>query len=485
MKLTELTISQAHQSLREKRFSVSELTQAALTRAQETEDRIKSYVTLTPDQAKKDTEVATKLLTTPEASPLTGIPFSVKECFCTKGIKSTNSSKILANFTPPYSAPSYQRILNAGAVTIGKTNTDEFTMGGSTETSAFGPTHNPWNLDRVPGGSSGGAAASIVTGTALGALGTDTGGSIRQPASFCGCTGLKVTYGRVPRTGVMSMASSLDSIGCFGKTCEDVAHILRYIAGPDGKDMTAPHQEIPDYPTLLTGSVQGMKIGIPKEFFVEGLDPEVEKITQQAIDQFKKLGAEIIEVSLPHTKYAIATYYIIAPAEISANMSRYDGIRYGHRTEADAQDLTEFYEKTRAEGFGDEVKRRIMIGTYVLSAGYYDAYYKKAQRVRTLIRQDYTEAFQKVDILLTPTVPTPTFRLGENTTDPLQMYLTDILTVSANLAGICGVSIPAGFTGGLPVGVQLLGPQFGETQILQAGDAFQRTTDHHTKFPEL
>ncbi len=485
MKLTEITISEAQKALREKKISAVELTEEALSQAEKTESKINSFVTLTPEVAREQAKAADARLAKGEQAPLLGIPLAVKDCFCTKGTRSTNSSHMLENFIPPYDATSYARVKAQGSVMIGKTNTDEFTMGSSTETSYFGTTANPWDTERVAGGSSGGSAASISTGTSLGALGTDTGGSIRQPAAFCGCSGIKPTYGLIPRTGVMSMASSLDTIGCFAKTCEDLAIILKEMAGPDKKDVTASSQEIPDYLAHLDGNIAGMRIGIPKEFFVEGLDSEVEKRTQEAIDQFKKMGAEVVEVSLPHTKYAIATYYIIAPAEISSNMARYDGIRYGHRTENNPENLIDFYEKTRSEGFGAEVKRRIMIGTYVLSAGYYDAYYKKAQKVRTLIRKDYDEAFQKVDALVTPTTPTPSFKIGENVSNPLKMYLNDILTVSANMAGVVGMSIPCGFAEGLPVGLQILTPQFAETTALKIGDAYQKVTDFHKKYPQL
>lgn len=485
MKLTEITIAEAQKALHEKKISALELAEEAIKQAEKTEPQINAFVTLTPEIAREQAKEADARLAKGEDTPLLGIPLAVKDCFCTKGTRSTNSSHILEKFVPPYDATSYARVKKSGSVMIGKTNTDEFTMGGSTETSYFGVTHNPWDLERVAGGSSGGSAASIVAGTSLGALGTDTGGSIRQPASFCGCSGIKPTYGLIPRTGVMSMASSLDTIGCFGKTCEDLAIMLKEMSGPDNKDMTVTPTEIPNYLAHLDGNIAGMRIGIPKEFFVEGLDSEVEKRVEEAIDQMKKLGAEIVEVSLPHTKYAIATYYIIAPAEISSNMARYDGIRYGHKTEDNPESLIDFYEKTRSEGFGAEVKRRIMIGTYVLSAGYYDAYYKKAQKVRTLIRKDYEEAFKQVDALVTPTSPTPSFKVGENISDPLKMYLGDILTVSANMAGVVGLVVPCGFAHNLPVGLQILAPQFAETTALKIGDAYQKVTDFHKQFPKI
>jgi len=485
MKLTEITIAEAQKALREKKISAVELAEEAICQAEKTEPKINAFVTLTPEVALMQAREADARLKKGEDAPLLGIPLAVKDCFCTKGVRSTNSSHILEKFVPPYDATSYARVKSEGSVMIGKTNTDEFTMGSSTETSYFGPTHNPWDIERVAGGSSGGSAASVVAGTSLGALGTDTGGSIRQPAAFCGCSGIKPTYGLIPRTGVMSMASSLDTIGCFGKTCEDLAIILKEMIGPDNKDMTVTSTKIPNYLAHLDGNVAGMKIGIPKEFFAEGLDAEVEKRIREAIKEFEKMGAEIVEVSLPHTKYAIATYYIIAPAEISSNMARYDGIRYGHKTDDNPENLLDFYEKSRSEGFGAEVKRRIMIGTYVLSAGYYDAYYKKAQKVRTLIRNDYDQVFKKVDVLLTPTTPTPSFKIGENISDPLKMYLNDILTVSANMAGVVGASIPCGFANNLPVGLQIIGPQFAETTVLKVGDAYQKVTDFHKQFPKL
>lgn len=485
MKLTELTLTEAAKGLKEKKFSAVDLTEAALGQIEAVEPKISAFVTVTAEESHQAAEEADKKIARGENTPLTGLPIAVKDCFCTAGVKTTNSSNILKNFVPPYDATSWKRLKEEGMVMVGKTNTDEFTMGSSTETSAFGPTKNPWDTERVPGGSSGGSAASVVAGEALVALGTDTGGSIRQPASLCGCTGLKPTYGRIPRTGVLSMASSLDTVSFNTKNCEDAALLLQYMSGPDGLDATCPKKDVPNYLDYLDGNVKGLRLGVPKEYFIEGMDPEVEKTVREAIDIYKKMGAEIVDVSLPHTKYAAAVYYIIAPAEISANLARYDGVRFGHKTEEDVKDMQEFYSKTRAEGFGDEVKRRIMIGTYVLSAGYYDAYYKKAQKVRTLIKKDFDDALNEVDALLTPVSPTTAFKIGEKTDDPLQMYLADVFTLAVNMAGVCGMSIPAGFSNNLPVGMQIIGPQFQEEKILKIGDAFQRETDFHKKFPEL
>lgn len=485
MKLTELSIKQALAGLKSGEFTASDLTESAISQIEKVDGELNAFTTKTIESARAEAKAADEKIKNGEMSPLLGIPTAVKDCFCTKDVESQNGSHILEGFKPPYDAESWKRLKAAGSIMVGKANTDEFTMGSSTETSYYGVSKNPWDMTRVSGGSSGGSAAAVAAGECLYATATDTGGSIREPASFCGISGIKVTYGRVPRTGVMSMASSLDSIGALAKSCEDLAIVLENMAGPDGQDMTCPNKEVPKYSEKLTGDIKGMKLGVPKEFFGEGIDPEVEARVREAIAKLEEMGAEIKEVSLPYTKYAIATYYIIAPAEISANMSRYDGIRYGHATKEDAENLVDFYQRSRAEGFGDEVKRRIMVGAYVLSAGYYDDYYKKAQRVRTLIKKDYDDAFAQVDALVCPAVPSVAFKIGENADDPLKMYMADALTVSANIAGICGLSIPCGMAEGMPVGLQILGNQFEESKILNIGDAYQRVTDFHKKYPEL
>jgi aspartyl-tRNA(Asn)/glutamyl-tRNA(Gln) amidotransferase subunit A len=486
MSLNSLTIKQAHDKLSNKKISATELTRACLNRIEKIDDKINAFITVTEkealDQAKK---IDDRIKDGRELKPLEGIPCSLKDVFCTKGIKSTAASKILGNYIPPFDATATKKLKEQEIVLVGKTNTDEFTQGASTETSYFGVTKNPWNLEKVAGGSSGGSAAAVATGGCIYSLGTDTGGSIRQPASFCGVVGLKPTYGRVSRYGVMSMASSLDTIGPIAKTVEDAAIVLKHIAGKDKNDATTPEVKVDNYPELIKQDIKGLKIGIPKEYFIDGMDDEVKKITEDSIKILEKLGAKITEINLPHTKYAVAVYYIITPSEVSSNMARYDGVRYGHRNE-DNKDLIEQYFKTRAEGFGEEVKRRIMIGTYTLSAGYYDAYYNQAQKVRTLIKRDFEQAFAKVDTILTPTSPTPAFGIGENTQDPLKMYLADIFTVSANLSGVPALSVPAGFTkDNLPVGVQFLGKHFDEKTILRVGHNFEQATDLTSKKPLL
>jgi aspartyl-tRNA(Asn)/glutamyl-tRNA(Gln) amidotransferase subunit A len=417
-------------------------------------------------------------------SPLAGIPVAIKDIFCTKGLKSTGGSKILENYVPPFDATAVKKMREAGAVFLGKTNLDEFAMGGSTENSGFFPTHNPWDLTRVPGGSSGGSAAATSADMCLFSLGTDTGGSIREPASFCGTSGLKVSYGRVSRYGVMAMTSSLDTIGPFGKTVEDIALIMEYLAGRDGKDSTTPDIKVDDYSREITKSIKGLKIGLPKEYFVEGLDDGVRDRVLEAAKKFEDLGAEVVDISLPHTDLAVAAYYIICPSEVSSNMARYDGIRYGLSKRSD-KDLLDIYLDSRASGFGSEVKRRIMIGTYALSAGYYDAYYKKAMQVRTLVRGDFDAAFKQIDVILTPVAPAPAYKLGEKIGDPLKMYLEDAFTIPASLAGLCGLSIPAGLSTDLPVGIQLLGKRFDEKTILTAGHQYQLATDFHRLRPIL
>src|SRR5262249_15955565 len=418
-------------------------------------------------------------------SPLQGIPLAIKDNICTQGIRTTCASRILANFVPPYDATVIQRLRAAGAVCIGKANMDEFGMGSSTETSYIGPTHNPWNLGYIPGGTSGGPAAAVAADTCIAALGSDTGGSVRQPAAMGGVVGLKPTYGRVSRFGLVAFASSLEQIGPLTKDVQDAALLLQAIAGHDVRDSTSGDVTVPDYTQTLERGVQGLKLGVPREYFVAGMDEEVEQAVRAGIETLRELGAELVQVSLPHTRYAVATYYILANAEASSNLARYDGVRYGVRT-SQAAPLLDMYRRTRAEGFGAEVKRRIMLGTYALSAGYYDAYYKKAQQLRTLFRQDFHQAFAQCDALLAPVSPTAAFRLGERLDDPLQMYLADVFTIPVNLAGLPAMSIPCGFTRQqLPIGLQMIAPPFRETTLLQVAAAFEAATDFHTHKPPL
>ncbi|MBT4277639.1 Asp-tRNA(Asn)/Glu-tRNA(Gln) amidotransferase subunit GatA [Candidatus Falkowbacteria bacterium] len=473
--LTNLTIKQAHKGLKNKEFSAEELVNSHIKVIQEKDKDINAFVLTTFDLAREQAKkVDSKIKKGEKINLLEGIPVSIKDCFCTKGIESTASSNILKGYVPPFDATSVRKIKEQGAIILGKVNTDEFTMGASTETSAFGVTKNSHDLKRVSGGSSGGSAASVASQMAMYSLATDTGGSIRQPAAFCGVTGLKVTYGRVSRYGVMSMASSLDTIGPIGKSVEDVAIILEAIAGHDKNDSTTPKIKVDNYLKNLKEDIKGLKIGVPKEYFDSDLSPEIRKITEKAIQKLKDLGCKIKEVSLPHTKYAIAVYYIIVPSEISSNMARYDGIKYGYSEREEAKDLMEIYTKSRAKGFGDEVKRRIMLGTYALSAGYYDAYYKKAMQVRTLIKQDFDKVFESVDALIAPVTPGPAFKIGENINDPLQMYLEDIFTAPVNLAGVPALSVPYGKIDNLPVGVQIIGKHFDEKTILKIGSNLEK-----------
>lgn len=461
MKLHQLTITQAQEGLRKKEFSVTELVKSCLERIKKLNSKINAFITISEEEALKEARnLETKKFRNLEKYPLFGIPLGVKDLFCTKGIKTTAGSKVLENYIPVYDATVVKRLKEAGAIIIGKTNLDAWAHGSSGENSDFGPTKNPWNLAYTPGGSSSGSAAAVAAGFALGATGTDTGGSIRLPASFCNLVGLKPTYGRVSRFGVIAMASSLDSIGHFAKTVEDAALILKITAGKDEFDATTANLPVPDYLKKIKEKIKNLKLGIPKEYFAKGLDKKVGKKVEEAIRIFKKLGFKVVEVSLPHTKYALATYYIIQPAEVSSNLARYDGIRYG-------------FDRGK---FADEAKRRIMLGTYTLSAGYYEAYYLKAMKVRTLIKRDFENAFEKVDVLLTPVSPTLPFRLGERTTNPLAMYLSDVLTVTANLAGVPGLTLPAGFVNGLPVGIQLLGPQFSEDLLFRIGYPYEQET---------
>jgi aspartyl-tRNA(Asn)/glutamyl-tRNA(Gln) amidotransferase subunit A len=481
-----LTIHEAAELLRQHQLSAQELTRSVLARIRATDDRIHSYLTLNEAEALDQAAQADQVLTTgAPASPLCGIPIAVKDIILTQGVRSTAGSKMLEHFIPPYDATVVRLLKDAGAVLIGKVNCDEFAMGSSNENSAFSPVHNPWNLSRVPGGSSGGSATAVAADQCLASLGTDTGGSIRLPASFCGVVGLKPTYGRVSRFGVVAYASSLDQVGPFTKDVRDCALLLQTLAAHDARDSTSVNVATPNYLADLDQGVRGLTIGIPKEYFVEGMQPEVEAAVQQALKQLSALGAHAIPISLPHTEYAIATYYIIATAEASSNLARYDGMKYGHRT-PQATNLEATYQKTRAEGFGDEVKRRILLGSYVLSAGYYDAYYLKAQKVRTLIRQDFLTAFEHCDLIATPVAPTTAFTIGEKTTDPLTMYLSDILTIAVNLSGLPGLSVPCGFDRqGLPIGLQLIGKPFAEAMLLQAAYAYEQSTDWRTRKPAL
>ena len=483
--LNQLTISEAAEGLRARKFSARELMQSCLDRVKAVDGKVKAFLSYDEADALTQADSADQRIAAGTATALTGIPIGIKDVLCVKDHPCNCASKILGNFRSPYDATVIQKLKEAGAVIFGRTNMDEFAMGSSTENSAFFTTRNPWDLERIPGGSSGGSAAAVSADECLATLGSDTGGSIRQPAALCGCVGFKPTYGRVSRYGLVAFASSLDQIGPFTKDVRDTAALLTAISGIDPMDSTSVPEPVPDYTKALDGNIKGLKLGIAKEYMVGGLDPEVGAIVQKAIDQLQKLGAEIVEVGLPHTEYAAATYYIIAPAEASANLARFDGIRYGARIEG--ADPIELYSKTRGAGFGAEVKRRIILGTYVLSSGYYDAYYLRAQKVRTLIRNDFIKAFEKVDAIVTPTTPTAAFKAGEKSGDPLQMYLSDIFTISCNLAGICGISLPCGFTANpkLPVGLQLLGKPFGESTILKLAHAYEQSTTWRKERPSL
>ncbi len=485
MELYNLTLAQAARGIREKDFKPSELTESVLGQINVANDNLNVYLTVTAEKARQAALEADKRASSGTLkSMLDGVPAGVKDIFNTRGVRTTCASHMLEEFVPPYDATSITRLKDAGLLMVGKTNMDEFACGGSTEHSAFGVTKNPWDHERVAGGSSGGSAAAVAAGMGMYTLGTDTGGSIRQPASYCGVTGLKVTYGRVSRSGVTAMASSLDTIGGFAWTAEDCALLLQEVAGQDEKDSTTPPVDVPDYVGGLSRDLSGLRIGVPKEYFAEGLDPEVEKVVRDSLKVYEQLGCEVSEVSLPYTKYAVAIYYIIMPAELSANLSRFDGIRFGMKPSGEVKELIDQYYMTRNQGFGDEIKRRILTGTYVLSAGYFDAYYKKAQKVRTLIIEDFAAAFKEVDVLVTPVAPTPAFKIGENTADPLQMYLQDSYTIPASVAGLAGLSIPAGFSSdGLPIGVQLIGPQFSEDLLFAFGHQYQAETDWHLKRP--
>jgi len=481
--LYKMTIDEAGALLRQGKLSAVELTQAHLERIRAVDGRVKAFTLVTDDLALKQAEEADRRLRKGEdVTPLTGIPLAIKDVICTKDIATTCGSRMLEHFRPPFNASVMEKLNAAGAVMLGKTNMDEFAMGSSTEHSAFFPTHNPWDLERAPGGSSGGSAAAVAAGMAMGTLGSDTGGSIRQPAALCNVVGLKPTYGRVSRFGLVAFASSLDQIGPFTRSARDAALIMQTISGADPRDSTCSPEPVGDYIAALHGDIKGLRIGVPAEYWVEGTQPGVVQAARASIEKLRELGAEVEEVSLPHTRFGVPAYYIIAPAEASANLSRYDGVKYGY-SYRDTDEMWEALEKTREYGFGQEVKRRIMLGTYALSSGYYDAYYKQAEKVRALIARDFTEAFAKFDVLASATSPSVAFRLGE-ISDPYEMYLQDVFTIPANLAGICGVSIPGGFSQGLPVGLQLLGNVFAEEKILRVADAFQRVTDYHTRWPE-
>ena len=477
--LHQLTIAELNKGLRNRDFSSVELTQHFIERIERIDPRLNSFISLCSEQALTAASTADQQLAQGHPAALCGIPIAHKDLFCTNGVRTSCGSKMLDNFIPPYNATIVENCANAGAVMLGKTNMDEFAMGSSNENSFYGPTINPWGDNCVPGGSSGGSAAAVAAQLAAGATASDTGGSIRQPASFCGVTGLKPTYGRVSRWGMVAYASSLDQAGPITKTAEDAAIMLNVLAGFDEKDSTSINETKPDYTATLNEPLKGLRIGIPKEYFAEGLDPEVAALTQEAIKLYENLGAIITDVSLPHTKLAVPAYYVIAPAECSANLSRFDGVRYGYRCE-NPRDLEDLYKRSRAEGFGEEVKRRILVGAYALSAGYYDAYYRKAQQVRRLIKQDFDDVFKDVDIIACPTAPSPAFELGAKTKDPVSMYLEDIYTLPTNLAGLPAISIPCGLTRqNKPVGLQLIGHYFSEAQLLNSAHQFQQATDFH------
>ncbi|MDO9086385.1 MAG: Asp-tRNA(Asn)/Glu-tRNA(Gln) amidotransferase subunit GatA [Anaerolineaceae bacterium] len=485
--LTELTITQALALLQSREISSIELTEAYLDRIGKFESQIKAFITLTPELALQQAQAADKLRQNNsdyQLPALLGLPIAIKDVLAIKDIRCTCGSRILEDFVPPYTATTVQRLLDAGVVVLGKTNTDEFAMGSSTENSAYQTTHNPWNLEHVPGGSSGGSAAAVTSHFAPVALGSDTGGSVRQPASFCGISGLKPTYGRVSRYGLIAYGSSLDSVGIFAHTAEEIALIFQHIAGRDPRDATSMEIPVPSISLSENTSLVGMRIGVPKEYFISGIQPEVDAAVRSAVSQMEALGAEIVEISLPHTEYALPVYYLIATAEASANLARYDGMRYGYS--AESATLWQRFKDTRGSGFGSEVKRRIMLGTYALSAGYYNAYYGQAQKVRTLIKRDFEQAYEKVDAIATPVAPTTAFKIGEHTNDPLAMYLEDIFTLPTNLAGVPGLAFPVGFDNqGLPVGMQLMGPHFKEESLLKLVHAYQLSTSWHKVLPDL
>ncbi len=476
------TIAELARGLRDREYSSVELTQHFLNRIKQA-NSLNAFVTITEEQAMIEAKAADEQIVKSQAGPLTGIPIGQKDIFCTKDVKTSCGSKMLDNFISPYNATVVEKFDQAGAVMLGKLNMDEFAMGSSNETSFYGPVKNPWDISKVPGGSSGGSATAVAARLVAGATGTDTGGSIRQPAAFCGITGLKPTYGRVSRYGMIAFASSLDQAGPMTQTVEDAAIMLQAMAGFDPKDSTSVDQPVPDYLEGLEKDIKGLKIGLIKEFFAEGLDGECAKKVEAALDEYRKLGAEIKEISLPNLKLSIPVYYVIAPAECSANLSRYDGVRFGYRCE-DPKDLNDMYIRSRGEAFGAEVKRRILIGTYALSAGYYDAYYIKAQKVRRLISEDFKKAFSDVDVIMGPVTPSTAFGIGEKTSDPIEMYFSDMYTIAVNLAGLPAISIPAGFSDNKPVGLQIIGNYFAESQLLNVAHQYQKVTDWHQQLPE-
>jgi len=484
MDLHTLSIGELRTLLDRKEVLVKDVVDSVYRRIDAVEGRVRAFVTLTRQRALEMASEAQKRIDNNLSTPLLGIPLAIKDNICTKGIRTTCSSKILSQFIPPYESTVTSRLSEKGYILIGKTNLDEFAMGSSTENSGFHTTRNPWDLERIPGGSSGGSTAAVAADECIAALGSDTGGSIRQPASLCGVVGLKPTYGRVSRYGLVAFASSLDQIGPITKNVKDAALLMNVIAGHDLCDSTSAPLDVPDFTAILGHDIKGLRIGVPKEYFIKGMDGEVERSLREALKHLESLGGVPLEVSLPHTDYAVATYYLLATSEASSNLARYDGVKYGFRQTG--KDLLDMYKNTRAKGFGPEVKRRIMLGTYALSSGYYDAYYKKAQQVRTLIKRDFEEAFRKVDVLVTPTAPTPAFKVGEKADDPLQMYLSDIFTISVNLAGVPGISIPCGFTqSGLPIGMQFIGRHFDEETILRVAFAYEQATEWHKKKPTV
>ncbi|WML42767.1 Asp-tRNA(Asn)/Glu-tRNA(Gln) amidotransferase subunit GatA [Neobacillus sp. PS3-40] len=485
MSVFDNKLAELHQLLHKKDLSISDLVDESYKRIAQVDSKVQAFLTLDEEQARKTAKLFDEKLKTDERKGLLfGMPIGVKDNIVTKGLRTTCASKILENFDPIYDATVVQKLQRAETITIGKLNMDEFAMGSSTENSGFQTTRNPWNLETVPGGSSGGSAAAVAAGEVLFTLGSDTGGSIRQPASFCGVVGLKPTYGRVSRFGLVAFASSLDQIGPITRTVEDNAYLLQAISGLDPMDSTSANVEVPNFVEALTGDVRGLKIAVPKEYLGEGVSVTVRQSVLDALKVLEKLGAVWEEVSLPHSKYALATYYLLSSSEASANLSRFDGVRYGYRT-PNADNLIDLYKNTRAEGFGEEVKRRIMLGTFALSSGYYDAYYKKAQKVRTLIKKDFEDVFEKYDVIIGPTTPTPAFKIGENVDDPLTMYANDILTIPVNLAGVPGISVPCGFDGGLPLGLQIIGKHFDEATVYRVAHAFETATNFHKQKPEL
>jgi len=485
MELNQLTIHELQKLIRSREVTSSDIVAAVFKRIDAVEKSVHAYITLMRECAFEEAQKADQDIKAGNIKPLTGIPIALKDIVCTKGFLTTCGSHILHNYVPPYDATVVEKLREAGAVFTGKLNMDEFAMGSSTESSYYGVTRNPWDIERIPGGSSGGSAAAVAADECIAAIGSDTGGSIRQPAALCGVVGMKPTYGRVSRFGLIAFASSLDQIGPFTKDVEDCAIMMNIIAGYDPRESTSVPLDVPDYTAFVSRDIAGWKVGIPREYFIEGIDPEVMEAMQRNIKAMEELGATCVEISLPHTEYCLAVYYIIAPAEACSNLARYDGVKYGFRS-PDSGDLLDMYKKTRSEGFGAEVKRRIMIGTYALSSGYYEAYYKKASQVRALIKRDFDEAFKQCDIILTPTTPTPAFKIGEKTDNPLQMYLSDIFTISTNLAGIPGISVPCGYTkAGLPIGAQFLAGHFEEGKLIQISSAFEKHANLEKRRPAL